>query len=81
MISHSKGFVQSVHLYCDGAWTEYRSAVGFVIYDQAYQLQARVGMVIEATTSNSAEYLALIHALDEAAAYTRREVICSSTAT
>lgn len=76
MTSHSNGFVQSVHLYCDGAWTNNRSAVGFVIYDQSYHLQARVGMVVEATTSNSAEYLALIHALDEAAAHTRREVRC-----
>lgn len=76
MTFHSKNFVESVHLYCDGAWTRNRSAVGFIIYDQSYRLQARMGFVVDATTSNSAEYLALIHALDEAAAHTRREVLC-----
>ena len=76
MTYRSDEFIPCVHIYCDGAWRENRAAVGFVIYDQSYRARARYGSIVDAITSNSAEYIALIYALDSSAAYTRKEVHC-----
>ncbi len=53
-----------------------QGAVGFIIFDENKRVLARVGKRIGYTTSNRAEYSALIEGLGHAAKYTKGIVHC-----
>ena len=53
-----------------------QGAIGFIILDEKNRVLARFGKRIGYTTSNRAEYLALIEGLGNAAKYTKGTVHC-----
>jgi len=70
--------LNKIHVYTDGAsrGNPGPSAIGVVIYDENKNVLEEYKECIGDTTNNTAEYKALIKALELSAAHCRREVCC-----
>ena len=71
-------YFDKVYLVSDGGCrgNPSQGAIGFIIFDEKNRVLARIGKRIGYTTSNRAEYLALIEGLGHAAKYTKGTVHC-----
>ena len=76
----SKNKIQKLYVYIDGGsrGNPGNSAIAFMIYDEEGNVISKKSKGIGRATNNSAEYKALIFAMEEAVNYSQGEIFCFS---